>query len=425
MKRSTVCGIQMLAVLSAIVILIPLLAVAGEPYRLGIVESFTGTGSLYSRHGKNGVELAVEEINRGGGFLGQHPITIFTRDDQVKPDVGVRGATDLIIREKVNCIISAHSSAIALGVEEVTYQYKVLQITANSNSESMTCQNYSPYFFQVTPSTYMESNGRAIGLMKVAKEKRWKNYVVIAANYEWGHNDADNFIKQAGKLYPEFKLIDQYWPKFGETDYTSYITAIMGKKPDFVYGVLSSMDNFAFIRQAKSYGFFEKFPYTSLLTVAELQELKNEIPRGLYAVCRAPFFANLNNPIMVEMVKNYRSKFNEYPSDYSCMHYDAVYALKAAIEKAGTIDNEKVKVAMKGMTFDTTRGRLSFRRIDNQLVCPSYLGQIADDRAYPFPILKDIVVIPGDQTIRPESEYPELREKAELSKKRKPEDLKF
>ncbi len=242
MKRSMVRGVKMLAVLSAIVVFIPLLAAAGEGYRIGIVESFTGTGSLYSRHGKNGVDLAVEEINKGGGFLGKHPITVFTRDDQVKPDVGVRGATDLITREKVNCIISAHSSAIALGVEEVTYQHKVLQITANSNSESMTCQNYSPYFFQVTPNTYMESNGRAIGLMKVAKAKGWKNYVVLAANYEWGHNDADNFIKQAAKLYPEFKLIDQYWPKFGETDFTSYITAIMGKKPDFVYFVIG-VDN--------------------------------------------------------------------------------------------------------------------------------------------------------------------------------------
>jgi hypothetical protein len=63
-----------------------------------------------------------------------------------------------------------------------------------------------------------------------------------------------------------------------------------------------------------------------------------------------------------------------------------------------------VKDAMKGMTVDLTRGKLQFRPIDNQLRCSSYLGVVADDPKYPFPILKDLVEVKGPDSERPEAE---------------------
>ena len=64
------------------------------------------------------------------------------------------------------------------------------------------------------------------------------------------------------------------------------------------------------------------------------------------------------------------------------MAYDGVYALKQGIDEAGSIDTDRVKDAMKGMTVDTTRGRLFFRDIDNQLSVSAYFGRVADDPAY-------------------------------------------
>ncbi|HNB89507.1 MAG TPA: hypothetical protein PLP91_03895, partial [Plasticicumulans sp.] len=92
-------------------------------------------------------------------------------------------------------------------------------------------------------------------------------------------------------------------------------------------------------------------------------------------------------------------------------------------EKAASIDTEKVKAAMKGMTVETTRGKLRFRDIDNQMDAPSYVGIIADDPAYPFPITKDTVKFPGNETWRPESEIPALRKASGLAKRRTAADL--
>ena len=90
--------------------------------------------------------------------------------------------------------------------------------------------------------------------------------------------------------------------------------------------------------------------------------------------------------MMTDFVKNYRAKFDRYPSDWAVLLYDAVYALKQGIDKAGSINTETIKDAMKGMTIDTTRGRLFFHEIENQLSCSAYFGRVADDPDFTFPI---------------------------------------
>lgn len=120
-----------------------------------------------------------------------------------------------------------------------------------------------------------------------------------------------------------------------------------------------------------------------LISVTELVRQAKWIRRGVYGRARAPFFAHLDIPMMADFVEQYRARYGRYPSDWAVMSYDGVHALKQGIEKAGSIDTEKVKDAMKGMSIDTTRGRRSFRRINNQLNPSAYFGRVADDPGFP------------------------------------------
>ncbi len=378
---------------------------ATEPYHLGVDLAITGTGALYCKDAVDAIKLAVDEINTQGGFLGKHPIKLFIRDTHTKPDVAVRGAKDLILRDKVRCILGTYSSACAVAIKPVCQEYKVLHIPAVSNSENITKINFSPYTYQVVPNSYMQAKAVVLGVAELAKKKGWKNYVTIASDYEWGRSTQQNTVKLLKQFAPEVKLKKEFWPRLGETQYTSYITAIMGQKPDFVIGSLASKDNVAWMKQAKAYGFFDKIPYPgSLISVSELIIQAKTLTRGLVGLCRAPFFAHMDVPMMANFVKNFKAKHDRYPSDWAVMEYDAVYALKQGIEKAGSIDTEKVKDALKGATIDTCRGRLYFRKIDNMLSCSSYIGVVADDPKYPFPIYHDVVEVKGPESWRPEAE---------------------
>jgi branched-chain amino acid transport system substrate-binding protein len=378
---------------------------AADPYHLGVALGFTGTGTLYSKDQMEGIQLAVEEINKKGGFLGKHPVKIFQQDTQTKPDVGVRAVKDLILRDKVRAVVNDYSSAVAVAVKPICREYKTLHIAAISNSENITKVDFSPYTFQVVPNSYMQAFAAAVGVAKMAKAKGWKEYVTLASDYEWGRSTQEEVVKNLQKSAPQLKVKKELWPRLGETQFASFITSIMSMKPDFVYACLASKDNVTFTEQAKPYGFFEKIPYAgSMQSVTELITEAKTLPRGLVAIARAPFFAHLDIPMMADFVKNYRAKYNKYPSDWAVMGYDAVYALKQGTEKANTIDTEKVKDAMKGLTVNLTRGKLQFRPIDNQLRCSSYLGIVADDPKYPFPILKDLIEITGAESERPEAE---------------------
>jgi branched-chain amino acid transport system substrate-binding protein len=388
-------------------------AKAAEPYNLGVALGLTGTGALYSADQIEGIKLAVEEINAKGGFLGRNKIELFIRDTQTKPDVGVREVKDLILRDKIRAVINDYSSAVALAVKPIAQEYKVLHIAAISNSENITKINPSPYTFQVVPNTYMQAKASAVAVAKMANQKGWKEYITIGSDYEWGRSTQEEAVKVLKELAPNLTLKKEFWPRLGETQFTSYITAIMAMKPDFVFGILASNDNVAWVEQAKTYGFFEKIPYPgSLFSVTELILQAKTLPRGLIALTRAPFFAHMDNPMMVDFVKNYRAKYNKYPSDWAVLGYDAVYALKQGVEKAKTIDTEKVKDSMKGLTVNLTRGKLAFRAIDNQLSCSSYVGTITDDPRYPFPIYKDIIEVKGSESERPEREILEARKAA-------------
>ena len=387
-------------------------AFGAEPYHLGVALGLTGTGAPYSEEALEGVEIAVNEINAKGGFLEKHRIRLFIRDTQTKPEVAKQVVSDLISNDGVRAIIATYSSATSLAVKPICKANKVLQIATISNSENITKLDPSPYTYSVVPNTYMLSKTVVVGVAKLAKKNNWTKYATIASDYAWGRSSQEVQVDLFNQVAPELKLLSTYWPRLGQSRFNSFIVDILAQKPDFVLGSIAGSDNAYWMRDARDYRLFKKVAYPGgLISVTELISQAKSIRRGQYGRCRAPFFAHLDVPMMAKLVDTYKAKFDKYPSDWAVMAYDGVYALKQGIEKAGSIDTETVKDAMKGLTIDTTRGRLFFREVDNQLSCSTYFGQVADDPLYPFPVYHDLLVLKAPDNWRPEGEITAARTK--------------
>jgi len=387
-------------------------SIAQETYSLGVAMGLTGTGAPYSKEAVEGIELAVHEINAKGGLLGKYPIKLSIKDTQTKPHVAAIVAKELIDRDKVRCIIGTYSSATALIIKPMCRESGVLQIATVSNAEDITRVDFSPYTFSVVPNTYMEAKATVLGIAKLAKEKGWKTYVTIASDYAWGRSSQENQVELMKKIAPGIKLLGAYWPRLGQSRFNSFIVDITAKKPDFVLSTIAGEDNVFWMRDARDYGLLKDVEYPGgLVSVSELISQAKSIRRGIYGRCRAPFFAHMNIPMMTIFVENYRKKYNRYPTDWAVMSYDGVYALKQGVEAAKSIDTEKVKKAMTGLSIDTCRGKLSFRNIDNQLNCSAYFGRIADDPKYPFPIYHDLMEYKGPDIWRAEAEITKARAK--------------
>jgi branched-chain amino acid transport system substrate-binding protein len=256
----------------------------------------------------------------------------------------------------------------------------------------------------------MMAKGLVTGVANLAREKGWKTYATIASDYSWGRSSQNIQVDLMRQIAPEIQLVAEYWPRLGETQFNTFAVAILARKPDFVLGTIGGADNAYWMRDARAYRLFRQIEYPGgLISVSELDAQALSIRRDRYGRCRAPFFAHLDVAMMADFVKNYRDKHDRYPTDWAVMSYDGVYALKQGVEKAASIDSEAVKDAMRGLTIETTRGKLFFRRIDNQLSCSAYFGRVADDPQYPIPVYKDLQEIKGPEIWRPEEQIVSAR----------------
>lgn len=385
-------------------------AIAAEPYNLGVALAITGPGALYSRDGVAGIKLAVEEINEKGGFLGKHPINLIVKDTRTNPEEAVRVVKYLTVMDRADAILGTYSSACALAIKPVCRELRTLHIAAISNSEDITLRDPSPYTFSVVPNSYMQANAVAFAVAKLAKEKGWITYCTIASDYAWGRSTQKNTVALLKKLAPKLRLIRAFWPPLGEKKFDGYIMAILAYRPDCLIGSIASDDNAAWFKYAAEYELFRRVAYPgSLISVTELMESSLTVPRGTIGLTRAPFFAHMDVPMMAGFVKKYREKYGRYPSDWAVLEYDSVYVLKQGIEKAGDISSDAVKDALKGMSVETCRGKLTFREIDNQLDCSSYMGVVTQVKEYPFPIYRPLWEIKGPESWRPESEIKQIR----------------
>ena len=408
------------SVAAGVMTMVPRFVTAGaaEPYRIGVCLPTTGSGANYSERPIKGLPLIAAEINKRGGLLGKHPIELHFRDTQTKPDVGAREARSLILNEKVQTIIGTWSSAVAMAIQEIIHEHKVLHLAATSNSSKIVNENYTPYSFQFGPNSRMQSGATVVAVLKMIKSRGWKTYVTLGLDYEWGRDAQRVFVDTMTKESPETKLTKEFWAKLGETDFTSYITAIMAMKPDFMFGAIAGKDNETFLQQAKPAGLFKRVAYPGVfLPVTELMQQRKTLPRGIIGLNRCPFFAHMDNPIMQKYVKMYQEKFgkDDYPDDFACMYFDALNGLDQGTTKAGSTNSDAVKAALRGATIDTCRGKLTFRDCNNQLDAPSYVGEVVDTADYPFPIfdLKTLVAVQGHEVWIPTCE--EVRK---LQKKR-------
>ena len=385
---------------------------AAESYPLGVALGFTGTGTPYSGEALKGIQLAVDEINAEGGFLGKHLIELFVADTRTRPEFAETAVRGLIHNDRVRAVIGTYSSATALAIKPICRDAKVLHIATISNSEDITKLDPSPYTFSVVPNTYMMSKAVALGTAKLAKERGWKTYMTIASDYAWGRSSQQIQVMQLNQLAPDLELVEALWPPLGYAALNSEVVAIRNWKPDFVLESIAGADKAVWDVAVRGYRLLDTIasPF-SLISVTELIGEGKLIRRGVYGRARAPFFAHMDNPMMAKFVGAYVAKYDLYPSDWAVMAYDGVYALKQGIEKAGSIDTDRVKDAMTGLTIETTRGRLHFRGIDNQLSAAAYLGRVADDPRYDFPIYADLVELKGPDIWRPEAEIVAARGK--------------
>ena len=319
---------------------------------------------------KQGVTLALEEVNKAGGVLGKQ-LELVSRDDQGKPGEAVKIAEEMFTRDGVALISGSLFSHIGLALTSYAGQKKKLYIAAEPLADALVWAKGNRYTFRLRPSTYMQ----AAMLAEEAAKNPAKRWATIAPNYAYGKDAVAAFKKVLKAKRPDVEFVSEQWPGLFKIDAGAEVQALEAAKPEGIYNVTFGGDLAKFVREGKLRGLFKDRLVVGLLTGEPeyLDPLKDEAPEN-WLVTGYPWYA-VETDAHSAFLKAYQARWNDYPRIGSLVGYNTMLTIAAMLKKAGSTDTEAMVDAMKGLELDTPVGKITYRAIDHQSTMGAYVGR--------------------------------------------------
>jgi branched-chain amino acid transport system substrate-binding protein len=382
-----------MACLSAL--LVPSAAVAQKTVKVGFPMILSGPGALFGEPALKGAQMYVEELNAKGGVLGLK-IELIPRDTKGNADEAVRVSRELILKDNVDFLVGTLTSAEGPAVSTIAKENKIVFIAPIPKTDQLTAPaNLHPYVFRTASNTTIEGRTAAEIIAK------WpvKRIATIAPDYAYGQDVAKAFVEHIKKIKPDVEIVDQQWPKLGEADYTPFINAQMGKKPEAVFSGLWGGHFLTFVKQAKPLKYFDFINYNFLAggeggSIESTRTMGDDYPVGIWGNAYDAF----NWEGAPAAHKDYTARVAAYtkqdpPSSWPVTGYVGMQMLVEAIKKANSTDGEKVAKALLDLTVETPIGKQTIRAKDHQANRGQLWGKTVKSDKYPFAVMKDILYI--------------------------------
>lgn len=371
----------------------PLGAHAADTIKIGWPMPLSGPAAVYGVPVTKGAEIAIADINAKGGVLGRK-LELLARDSKASPDEAVRLARELIIKNEVDFLSGTLTSAEAPAVSTIAKENKVVFVAPVAKTVQLTAPaNLHPYVFRIASNTDIEGH-TAAALM--AKWKDVKSIATIAPDYSYGRDAVAAFTARLKQLRPDITIVDQQWPKLGESDFTSFLTAQMGKKPEAIFCDVFGGDFVTLAKQGGPLGYFKAVD-NRLIDGGEVgavdatKALAENYPFGIWSDAYDPVIPFKDEPASHKaFVEHIETAMNaKYGSGWAIQGYSAIVALADAINKAGGTNADKVSQALMGLTYETPVGKRTINPKTHETEMGEFWGQMVKDPAYPFAVMKE------------------------------------
>ncbi len=334
---------------------------------IGEVGSLTGNEATFGTSTRDGIRLAIEQINQSGGIQNKK-LRVVTMDNQGKPEEAATAVTKLITQDRVIAILGEVASSRSLAMAPIAQTNKVPMVTPSSTNPKVT--QVGDYIFRVCfidPFQGSVMAKFAHGTLKVKKAailRDVKNdYSVGLANFF-----TETFKKLGGEV-----VVDQSYSA-GDVDFKSQLTSIKTKEPEaiFVPGYYTEVGLIA--RQARELGIKAPLLGGDGWDSAKLTEIGGKALEGSY-------FSNHYSPDdtsehVQKFIAAYKAKFGGVPDGLAAMGYDAAMVLADAMKRAKTLEKDDIREALANTKdFQGVTGRITIDH-DRNAVKPAVVLEV-------------------------------------------------
>ena len=303
---------------------------AQEEVKIGAILPMTGGAASYGEWMRNGMNIAIDEINKKWG--NSRKLTVVFEDSKSNPKDAVAAMNKLVSADKVRAAMTT-LTGITNALAPLADQHKIV-LTTSATLPGITEQ--SPYLFRNATNLSSEINR----LVDFAGGK-YKKAAVLWANLEWAKWGKDAFASGFKRKGGEI-VEDQSFPA-DATDLRAQLTRIRGANPDVVL-VLAYKTTGIALKQARELGIKAQFIGTLDFELPEVVDIGREAADG--AIYTKAIFDPLNpaSAAVRAYGEEYKKRYGQVPEVYSATMYDMLHMLAEAAAK--TKDTESLRAAL-------------------------------------------------------------------------------
>lgn len=314
---------------------------------IGVSAPLTGPRANLGHYFKNGVDLAVAEINQAGGVMGK-PLKVVYEDDQAdNPNAAINAVNRLMKVDKVPLMIGPHFSVAQLATQKAYCDGSILSITGASGIPVTAggC-NY-------VVRTRANDNVQSMALVTYARNTLKLDKIgVIYVNDDFGKAGAERVVKNIEEAGLKPVAVESHNAE--DKDFSAQLGRL--SNAGATMAILWTHDNEAalIVRQAKQLGLSIKFAGSTSLSQPVFVKLAGEAGEG--AISSSDFVPNNPDPKTQAFVKKYEARYKSEPELYAATYYDATYLAVKAFTMAGTTQPAKVREAFSKIQYSGILG---------------------------------------------------------------------
>jgi branched-chain amino acid transport system substrate-binding protein len=309
----------------------------GDTIKVGVYGDLTGQTSSFGQSTKNGIELAVEEINNAGGINGKK-IQLIVEDDQGRPEQAKTVVSKLINQDKVQAVLGEVASTNSLAAAPVAQEAKIPMITPSSTNPKVT--EVGDYISRVCFIDPFQGSVMAKFASNTLKAKTAAILGDVNSDYSKGLTQffEEEFSRLGGRVVAKEAYTQT------DPDFKGQLTKIRNLNPDVIYvpGYYGQVGIIA--KQARELDMNMPLLGGDGWDSPELWKLGGAALKNTYISNH--YSAENPAPEIQNFVKAYKAKFNVEPDSLAALAYDAAKVLADAIKRAGGTDSAKLKDAI-------------------------------------------------------------------------------
>ncbi|MCK5748215.1 MAG: ABC transporter substrate-binding protein, partial [Oricola sp.] len=314
-----------------------------SPIALGVINPTTGPFAAYGEPVRDGILMAVDEINEAGGIAGRE-IKLITEDDAGNPKNSVTAFTKLSTVDKVPLVVGPLSSGASMATAPLADRYKVIQLSTLAGTIDLSTAG--DYVFRIYPSSDVGSRFVAETALNRFKAKR---IAVLYPNNAFGVTSRQVVTEVVSKSEASLVAVETY--KDGDRDFRTQLTKIKQAEPDLIICSAYYEEGAQILIQAEQLG-LDVPVLGEDAWFGPIAEIVGPAIKNLYFANVAFGSSYDDNGEMQKFISAFNERYGREPNSFAASGHAAVYVARAALEAASGTP-EDLKAAMYKTNMQT------------------------------------------------------------------------